>query len=49
MHHHTQLWKRLDAKNADRSFGVLVAGKHWHWYESWVEKDREYCKEEFGL
>lgn len=49
MHHHTQLWKRLDAKNPDRSFGVLVAGKHWHWYESWVEKVREYCNDEFGL
>lgn len=49
MHRHTQLWKQLDAKNPDKNFGVLVAGKHWHWYDSWIEKVREYCNDEFGL
>lgn len=49
MHRHTQLWKQLDAKNPDKNFGVLVAGKHWHWYDSWVEKVRKYCNDEFGL
>lgn len=49
MHRHTQLWKKLDAKNPDKNFGALVAGKHWHWYENWVEKVREYCNDEFGL
>lgn len=49
MHRHTQLWKQLDAKSPDKNFGVLVAGKHWHWYDSWIEKVREYCNDEFGL
>lgn len=49
MYRHTQLWKQLDARNPDKNFGVLVAGKHWHWYDSWVEKVREYCNNEFEL
>jgi hypothetical protein len=44
MHHHTQLWKSLDAKNASKGYGVMVAGKMWHWYESWVDEVRKHCK-----
>lgn len=49
MHRHTALWKELDAKNPNKNFGVFVAGKSWHWYESWMEKVREHCNDEFGL
>ena len=44
VHNHTQLWKEKDAKNPAHSFGTLVAGKHWHWYERWVDEVRKHCE-----
>ena len=44
MHHHTELWKSLDAKNVAKGYGVMVAGKVWHWYESWVDEVRKHCR-----
>jgi hypothetical protein len=43
MHHHTQLWKRLDAKNPALGYGVQVA-ESWYWYERWREVVREHCQ-----
>jgi len=45
MHHHTRLWKKLDAKNPSKGYGTLVAGKAWHWYETWLEIVRKHCSE----
>ena len=45
MHQHTQLWKKLDAKNPSKGYGTLVAGKSWHWYETWLEVVRKYCSD----
>lgn len=45
MSSHTCLWKKKDAKNPSKGFGTMVAGKQWHWYESWVEQVRKYCQE----
>ena len=45
IHYHTQLWQSLDAKNAAKGYGTLVAGKAWHWYKRWVDVVREYCHE----
>lgn len=45
MHQHTQLWKSADAKNPGKGFGVNVADKYWHWYESWVEFVMQHCKD----
>jgi len=45
LHYHAQLWKSLDAKNAAKAYGTLVAGKAWHWYERWVDVVREHCRE----
>lgn len=45
LHHHTQLWKSLDAQNAAKGYGVMVAGKVWHWYESWVAEVRKHCND----
>ena len=45
MYNHTQLWKSLDAKNPDKGFGTLVAGKYWHWYSRWVDEVRKHCSE----
>lgn len=37
LYYHTQLWKSKDAKNPGKGYGVMVAEKIWHWYESWVK------------
>lgn len=42
MNDHTEFWKSQDAKNPAKGLGTLVEGK-WYWYESWIEKVREYC------
>ena len=44
MHHHTQLWKKLDAKNPGKGYGVPISG-NWYWYERWVEEVRKHCRE----
>jgi len=44
MHSHTGLWKRMDARNPAKGYGVWVQ-KTWYWYESWVEMVRKYCHE----
>ena len=44
MHQHTQLWKKLDAKNPKKSLGVRVA-KTWYWYDTWMKEVEKYCKE----
>lgn len=48
MHRHTVLWKLEDARNPDKNYGALVAGKSWLWYESWLEKVRTYCQENYN-
>lgn len=40
---HTVLWKKNDAKNPHKGFGVDVEG-YWYWYESWLNFVREHCK-----
>lgn len=47
--HHTTLWQQQDAKNPAKGLGVLVAGKSWHWYESWVDIVRQHCRENQGM
>ena len=44
MHHHTRLWKRLDAKNPGKGYGVLVSKDAWYWYDRWVEEVQKHCK-----
>ena len=44
MHQHTQLVKKYEAKNAHKNFGVLVADKHWHYYDNWIDTVREELK-----
>jgi len=45
MYHHTVLWKKLDAKNSAKGFGVLVDDKTWYWYELWVKEVRTHCQQ----
>ena len=42
MHHHTQLWKKLDAKNPGKGYGVMVSGT-WYWYERWADEVKKHC------
>jgi hypothetical protein len=46
IHYHTRLWQSLDAQNAGKGYGALVAGKTWHWYERWVDIVRKHCQDE---
>jgi len=42
MHHHTQLWKEIDAKNPGKGYGIQVIST-WYWYERWIEAVRNHC------
>lgn len=42
-HQHTQLWKRENAKDSKKEYGVLVE-KTWYWYESWLNFVKKYCE-----
>ncbi len=44
MHKHTDFWKLKDAKNKKNNFGVMVGGKQWYWYESWLDEVRKHCQ-----
>jgi len=44
MHSHTQLWKKLDAKEPSKGLGVLVV-KTWYWYEPWIGIVASHCSE----
>ena len=44
MHHHTLLWKHLDAKNPGKGYGGLRGGKIWFWHGRWVDEVREHCR-----
>lgn len=45
LHYHTELWKILDGKNPAKGYGIMVAGKVWHWYETWIAEVRKHCME----
>ena len=45
VHFHTKLWKDLDGKNPAYGYGALVAGKVWHWYDTWVDEVRKHCEQ----
>lgn len=47
LHHHAQLWKRLDGKNPGKGYGVLIAST-WYWYERWVNEVRQHCVQNRG-
>lgn len=44
-HQHTQLWKKLDAKNPSKGFGYFVADTNWLWYQKWLDTVRQHCQE----
>ncbi len=44
MHHHTNYWKAMNAKEPSKSFGVILPVNEWYWYDNWVESVRDHCK-----
>jgi hypothetical protein len=49
MTNHTRLWQSLDARNPNKSYGVRMRDGQWYWYETWVERVREHCREKSEL
>ena len=45
MDSHTKLWKRLGAKDPAKSYGAVVVGTQWCWYETWLNRVREECQQ----
>ena len=33
---HTNMWRKHDAKNPSKGYGVIVV-KTWHWYQTWID------------
>jgi len=42
---HTNLWRKFDAKNPKKGFGVQLADTQWYYYDSWMMKVNEHCEE----
>jgi hypothetical protein len=42
---HTKLWKRLAAKDPAKAYGAVAVGKQWCWYDTWLNRVREECKQ----
>jgi hypothetical protein len=45
MDSHTQLWKKLQAKEPAKGYGVVVVGTQWYWYDKWLERVLEECQQ----
>ena len=42
---HTIFWKKDDAKNPGKGYGVSIQG-YWYWYDSWIDRCAELCESE---
>ncbi len=42
MHHHTQLWKRQEARKPGKGYGTMVCD-NWYWYDRWLDEVRNHC------
>ena len=47
LHQHTELWKKENAKDSSKGYGVLVE-KTWYWYDSWFNFVKSYCERNFS-
>lgn len=47
MYHHTELFRKTNAKSAQPPFGVLIE-KRWFWYKEWIPKVRAHCIATYG-
>ena len=48
MSHHADLWRKRDAKNTSKGYGVQIA-KTWYWYDTWLAEVRKHCNENVGV
>ncbi|MBI4337753.1 MAG: DUF3644 domain-containing protein [Chloroflexi bacterium] len=48
IHYHTLLWKKLDAKQPGKGYGVAVENT-WYWYDRWVDEVCKHCAENVSL
>jgi Protein of unknown function (DUF3644) len=44
MSKHTEIRRKLDAKNPKNGYGVELADNQWYYYDNWLEKVSEHCK-----
>lgn len=42
---HTKLWKKYNARNPEKHYGVFV-GKQWYWYQNWRDFVLDHLKNE---
>ena len=47
MHHHIQLWQKLNAKDPKKGYGTMMDDKQWYWYDTWVQLVSEHCKKSY--
>lgn len=46
IHHHTKLWKRLEARNPANGYGCKGDYNNtWVWFDSWISRVLKHCKE----
>lgn len=43
-YHFSQCWKSKNAKR-DNTYGALIGGKEWYWYESFIPVVEQYCSD----
>jgi hypothetical protein len=44
IHQHTLLWKKEDAKNQNKNYGVQVVNT-WYWYQEWFDFVKKHCED----
>jgi hypothetical protein len=45
---HTRLWRKFDAKNPSKGYGLVLGGLQF-WYENWKDKVLEFLRENDGI
>lgn len=43
MNDHTILWRKMDARNETKGYGVMIVNA-WYWYENWLAVVRQHCQ-----
>ena len=43
-YHFSQCWKSINAKK-DNTYGALVGGEKWYWYENFIPIVEKYCQD----
>jgi len=49
VHHHTQLWKSLNATASDKGFGCVGDYGNFVWFDKWVDRVIAHCEEKGDL